>query len=305
MTDSIGLIGDAAALAISGEGTSAGLLSLCAQYKDESNFLIWQQLLTSLGNVRSIFSTDEAISKGLKKFSLSLVEAKTSQLGWKYAADEGQLTGQLRALLISSAGGAGHEPTIAKAKELFTEFTSGKKDAIHPSLRLPVFRLVVEHGGKDAYEAIKNEYRTTTAVDGKELCLTAMGRVQSTELATEFLDFQFEEVAVQDMHTGAISLSQNTKVRKAFWDYIKNNWSKVHGKLSVNSVVLDRYLKQTLSKFSDKAVGQEIDAFFKNKDTKGFDKGLAQVQDTINANAAYKQRDEKLILEWLQANGYA
>lgn len=37
--DRIGLIGDASALSIAGESTTAGLLALCAEFKDESNYL--------------------------------------------------------------------------------------------------------------------------------------------------------------------------------------------------------------------------------------------------------------------------
>ena len=37
--DRIGLIGDAAALAISGDATSASLLALCAEFKGETSFL--------------------------------------------------------------------------------------------------------------------------------------------------------------------------------------------------------------------------------------------------------------------------
>lgn len=37
--DRIGLVGDAAALAIAGNGTSAGLLSLSAEFRDETNYL--------------------------------------------------------------------------------------------------------------------------------------------------------------------------------------------------------------------------------------------------------------------------
>jgi aminopeptidase N len=37
--DRIGLVGDAAALAISGEGTTAGLLTLCAEFKEEESML--------------------------------------------------------------------------------------------------------------------------------------------------------------------------------------------------------------------------------------------------------------------------
>jgi aminopeptidase N len=37
--DRVGLVGDAAALAVAGEGTTAGLLSLCAEFKDETSHL--------------------------------------------------------------------------------------------------------------------------------------------------------------------------------------------------------------------------------------------------------------------------
>lgn len=40
-------------------------------------------------------------------------------------------------------------------------------------------------------------------------------------------------------------------------------------------------------------------------DTKGYDRGLVQVSDTVKANANYKERDQELVLEWLKVHGYA
>ena len=37
--DRIGIVGDAAALAIAGHSKTAGLLALCAEFKDETNYL--------------------------------------------------------------------------------------------------------------------------------------------------------------------------------------------------------------------------------------------------------------------------
>lgn len=94
-------------------------------------------------------------------------------------------------------------------------------------------------GGKEAYEAVKNEYINTTSIDGKEICLQALGRVQTTELINDFLDFQFsDKVKVQDMHSGSVALAANPQARDTLWRYIKDRWDKVHGKLSGNSVVL-------------------------------------------------------------------
>ncbi len=183
---------------------------------------------------------------------------------------------------------------------------SGDQKAIHPNLRLAVFRINVAEGGRPAYDAVKHEYLHTTSIDGKEICLQSLGWVQSTDLVNHFLDFQFsDKVAIQDMHTGSIALAANPKTRYALWEYIKANWGKVHEKLSGNSVVIDRYLKTTLQKFASHELEKDITAFFKDKNTKGYDRGLVQVSDTVRANTNYKERDEKLVLEWLQAHGYA
>lgn len=79
----------------------------------------------------------------------------------------------------------------------------------------------------------------------------------------------------------------------------------MHKKLSGNPVVLDRYLKTTLAKFASHQIEKDIATFFKDKDTKGYDRGLVQVSDTVKANASYKERDEAVVLEWLKAHDYA
>ncbi|KAL8921139.1 MAG: hypothetical protein Q9208_005892 [Pyrenodesmia sp. 3 TL-2023] len=303
--DKIGLIADAAALALSGDGTTAGLLTFASNFPQETSHAVWAQLIASLVNIRSIFAENEAVADGLKQFTLKLVSSATEQIGWEYKPGEDYLTGQLRALLISTAGGAGHTATIEEAKRSFKRYISGELDAIHPSLRLPVFRINVTEGGKEAYEAVKNEYLKTTSIDGKEICLQSLGRVQATDLVNDFLDFQFSDnVKVQDVHSGSLALAANSSARDALWLWIKNHWDVVHGKLAGNAVVLDRYLKNGLQKFASHEKEKDIRSFFKDKDTKGFDRGLVQVSDTVRANANYKERDEELVLEWLQANGY-
>lgn len=65
-------------------------------------------MTASLGNIRSIFAENQNLADGLKQFLLKLVSQATEDIGWEFKADEDYLTGQLRALLIGAAGGAGH-----------------------------------------------------------------------------------------------------------------------------------------------------------------------------------------------------
>ena len=196
--------------------------------------------------------------------------------------------------------------TVAEAQHRFKAYQSGDRNAIHPSLRRAVFSIVIREGGEPAYKAVQEEYLTTTSIDGKETCLIALGKVQTADLVNNFLDFQFsDKVAIQDVHTGSISLAANSKVRNELWKYIKENWTAVHKKLSANVSTTINYLRTTLSKFASHETEKDIAAFFKDKDTKGYNRGLVEVSDTVRANASYKERDEQLVLEWLEAHGYA
>lgn len=305
--DKIGLVGDAYANAVAGYGATPGLLALVENFQDESDYLAWSQILLNLGNIRSIFSGTEDIEEGLKKFHLKLITPAVEKVGWDFNEGEGFLQGQLRAALILSAGLVGHQATVDEALRRFDLYISGEdKSAIHPSLRTAIFSTAVKVRGESAYKAVQNEYLTTSSVDGKEICLRSMGRVQTAELAQDFLNFIFsDKVAMQDKHSGTIVLSANSKVRIEVWKFIRDNWdSKVHPTLGGNLVVLERFLRFGLNKFADDKVADEIKQFFEKKDNRGYDKGLNVIDDTIRSMAKYRNRDEKVVREWLGAHGY-
>lgn len=169
-----------------------------------------------------------------------------------------------------------------------------------------MWKISVTEGGPTAYEALKQEFLNTTSVDGKELALTALGRVQTGELATDFFHFLFSErVPVQDLHSGVVALAANSKTSLTQWGLIKSEWTQVKKRAAINPVVLDRMLRLALNKMSSLEVARDIEAFFKDKDNKGYDRSLGVIQDSITGNAKYKERDEPLVLEWLEAHGYA
>lgn len=195
---------------------------------------------------------------------------------------------------------------ISEAQRRFELYTSGKdKSAIHPNLRGAIFGIAMRHGDKSEYEALKTEWQTTPSVDGKEIALRALGRVQNTDLLPDFLKFLFTDVATQDLHTGGMALAANPKTRALFWSYIQENFESIHSRLGKNMVVLDRFLKLSLQKFNDKETEKEITKFFEGKDNRGYDRTLKIVSDTILGRAAYKKRDASVTLEWLKTHGYA
>jgi aminopeptidase N len=268
---------------------------------------VWAQIINNIGTVRSAFSSAQDVSDALRKYELELLAPATEKVGWEFPEGESYLVGQLRAQLTLTAGLLGHKATVDEALRRFDLYISGEdKSAINPSLRRAVYSVAVKERGESAFEAIKNEFLTTSSIDGKEICLRSLGHVQTPELANKVLDFIFsDQVAMQDKHSGTIILANNAKARPEVWNFVRNNWdSKIYPTLSGNLVVLERFLRFGLNKFADEKVADEIAAFFKDKDNRGYDKGLDVIDDTIRSHAKYRNRDESVVREWLKANGY-
>lgn len=120
--DKIGLVGDAAALAVAGQGTTPAVLSFLEGFSTETNYLVWSEVLTSLGKIRRIFSSDPEVSSALREYTLKLVTPAADKIGWTFAPSDDYLTGQLRALLISTAGLVGHEKNRYRSSETVQGF---------------------------------------------------------------------------------------------------------------------------------------------------------------------------------------
>lgn len=73
---------------------------------------VWSQISSSLANLRSIFSQNESVAKGLKRFTRELASPAAERIGWNFEPNEDYLTVQLRKLLIGMAGFAGDEKYV-------------------------------------------------------------------------------------------------------------------------------------------------------------------------------------------------
>jgi len=237
---------------------------------------------------------------------LQLYTPAAEKLGWEYASDEGFLTTQLRTLIISAAAGAGHAQTIQEAQSRFQDyFKNDKKDAIHPAAKLAVFRISISEGGKEEYEYVWNEYLQVASPDGKEITLQALGRSKNLENIKDYLSKMISEhIPTQNTHYVSSSLSINNEAKPHLWEFVKEKWDDIHKLLSGNMVLLDRFVRVSLNKFADEKTLQEMTEFFEGKDQRGYDRAVRVAIDTVQGNITWKNRDEKILEEWLQAKGY-
>ncbi|PNY27511.1 Aminopeptidase 2, mitochondrial [Tolypocladium capitatum] len=309
--DKIAIIGSTADLAFAGDGTTAALLTFLQGFDKETHPLVWTQILDSIGSVKSVFAEDKEIKKGMENFALKLISNKVKEVGWEFADGEGYLTGILRKQLIGVAAASGHTEVADEALERFNAWVESPEGSpIHPSLRSPVWRAAVRKESARAVDILKKEWFNTKSIDGKLICLQSLSVVEDEELLRKsIIPFNFnasppsDSVPAADMHALGMGLASNPVGRAAQWEFMKNNWDACIAKLG-NPIVVDRFVRVSLGGFTDAATIDDINRFFKDKDTSGFNRTLGTVKDKIRGRAAYKQRDSAALKEWLAANGY-
>lgn len=300
--DRAGMIADAGALAASGYQKTSGVLSLLQGFDTESEFVVWDEITARIASVRAAWVfEDEKVKDGLKAFQRQLVAHKSHQLGWEFKDSDGHVEQQFKSLLFSSAALSGDEKTRQAAFDMFEKFKTGDRSAIHPNLRAGVYAIVLQNGGEAEYDAILNEYRTAKTSDERNTALRAIGRARKPELIKRTLQLPLsKEVKEQDIYLPIGGLRSHKEGIVALWNWMKENWDTIQKKLPPGLSMLGSVVSLCTSSFTSEAQLKEIESFFKERSTKGFDQSLAQSFDAIRAKAGWLERDRADVEKWLK-----
>jgi aminopeptidase 2 len=68
--------------------------------------------------------------------------------------------------------------------------------------------------------------------------------------------------------------------------------------------MLSFVVQSVTNSFASLDAVEDIENFFKDKNTKGFDQGLAQSLDAIRAKASWVERDAGEVRAWLAEKGF-
>ena len=304
--DRAGMIADAGALASSGNGKTSGVLSLLKSFDSETSFVVWNQILTRINSIRSAWVFEDTQVRGaLKKFQLNLCSKKAHELGWEFSENEDHIMAQFKSLMFGSAGLAGDENIISAAKQMFKKFMKGDYTAIHPNLRSSVFAMVMRDGGIQEYDALVARYHNAPTADERNTCLRALGRGESEELVQKTLDFSLSgEIKMQDIYMPIGGLGNHQRGIEARWKWMCDNWDILVKKLPPSMTMLSSVVSICAGRFCEQQQLNDVESFFKGKDTKGFERSLDQSLDSIRAHVSWLGRDRKDVLNWLEENGY-
>ncbi|ODV58291.1 M1 family metallopeptidase [Ascoidea rubescens DSM 1968] len=305
--DRAGLIADAGALATSGYSSTTNLLNLVSSWKDEKEYIVWGEMLGQIGSIKAAWLFEsESIKDSLKAFTRSLVSKKCKSLGWTFTDDEPFLEQRLKSTLFSSAISSEDKDVQNAALEMFNKFVKGDSNAIHPNLRPSVFRAVADLGGVEGYDQLLNIYKTATSLDEKITALSTLGLFKEPELIKRTLGYALDGSVVkpQDIYIPLRGLRAHKEGTIALFNWLKEKWDKIYALLPPGLSMLGSVVEICLSSYTTETSKSEIEEFFKDKDTAGYNKGIEKSLDRIQSVRSWISRDGKAIEEWLSENGF-
>ncbi|KAH7024576.1 glutamyl aminopeptidase [Microdochium trichocladiopsis] len=295
----IPLLRDIRALVASGHLPIIDMLETCTSLEHNGNVFELGEIAKCLDLLEAGVEGNGRVGRALLDYRRSLSKNQHSQsINWGIKTEEYQAIEYQRVYIQTLL--AHEDPdTMRAVEQYYADWAEAREIAFAPSFRGIILGYAVAKLGRPAYEAVKASYVADTTVDGKEVCLSALGRVRDQDLAWDLLDFAFsDKMTLQNVHLVFSSLGASGEGRVYLWEYVKSNWQKVHETLSKCAVVMNWCLEMGLSHFDSAELHEEMEGFFAGKDTSSFHQVLLVVLDRIKANAAVRNRLAPQLREW-------
>ncbi|KAI5308150.1 Aminopeptidase 2 mitochondrial [Ascosphaera atra] len=304
--DRAGMIADAGALCAPGYQKTSGALSLFQSFASEPEYVVWEEIVTRLESIRATWLfDDEKTQAALKTFQRNLVSKKAHEIGWTFSDDDSHTMQMFKPLMFRAAGVAGDEKVVAAAQEMFARLANGDADAIHPNLRAAVFDIVLRNGGEKELDVVIDRYRKAATSAEKNTALRSLGATPRPELIKRVLDFAMsEEVRSQDIYLPLAGISTSAVGVNLRWEWMKEHFKELAEKLPPSLSMFGTVVLLATRAFTKEEQIKEIEKFFADKDTKGYDKTLEQSIDAVRAKAKWSGRDKEDVEAWLRENGY-
>ncbi|KAK6198853.1 alanine/arginine aminopeptidase [Scheffersomyces amazonensis] len=305
--DRVGSVSDASALASAGLIESTSLFNLVRTWTAESNYVVWDSILNKISSIKSVFIfDDESIRKGLDGFVLDLIEDKFNEIGWEFSDEDDFSSQNLKSTFFASAVSSGHQGAIDFSVKAFDDFVKGDKKAINPNLRAVIFNYVAKVGDETTFEHLLNIYKTSES-EVRIAALRSLGRFTKPEILDKVIALllQTDVIKQQDIYIPMQGLINHKEGSLKLWEWLTTEWDKIYKLIPPSSSMLGSIITIATSGFTKQEHKDAVEEFFKEKDTKGYDQGLARALDRLTIKINSAKRDLGPVTQWLSVNGYS
>ncbi|CAE7227454.1 unnamed protein product [Rhizoctonia solani] len=300
LEDRVGLVSDAMVLARAGYGKTSGGLNLISRLRDETEHLVWEGIASHLNTIEKVWwEQPKEVRETLKAFRRYLFGPLVKKLGYEFDENDTPDVRQLRTLAITQSASADDETVIKELRSRFAHFHSTGDDSKIPAdLERIVYRIAVQHGGEEEYEAIKKIAENPPTPSSKIAAMLAMTFAQDNTLIEKTLGYMDTSVKDQDIMYYFAGLSGNRASRRRVAQYFKENYENLYKRFEGN-FSLNYLVKYSFDSFCSEQDAKDVEEFFGSKDSSKYNLALAQTLDSIRANAKWLERSRDDVAQWM------
>ena len=295
----IGLLGDRWALVRSGQASVGGYLDLVLALKQDPNAAVLDLAHRQLEKVDSDIATD--------KDRAEFAAVVRRQFGPVYAALGSPMKGepfdrqQLRGTLFEMLGAAQDPAVLAQAQQLTTRVfaVDNKKDkTLDAALSDSAVLVSASNGDSALYDKLLAVSRNSGDPGEKTDALRTLGRFRDPALVKRTLDYLVSgEVRNQDTWIVLTALLRDRATRDQTWEYMQQNWDKVHAQLTVSS---GAEVVRATGNFCTVRQRDEVIDFFSTHKIEASERTLAKAVDSINDCIQLRSTQEPDFHSWLE-----
>ena len=293
----IGLLGDQWALVRAGHGTTADYLNLVLALKKDPNGLVMQTVLEKLRFIDSRIATEgdrSELAAILRREFGPVYKA----LG-KPARGESYDRQELRAELMGILGDAKDPAVLAEAKSLADRaYAGGRKErGLDPILTDEAIAITAKSGDAALYEKVMAASKDSSDSGLRTDALRTLALFTEPALVNRTLDYVVSgEVRNQDSWIPMAILLLGRDTREPTWEYIQQNWDKVHAQFTTNS---GSRVVGAAGSFCSVEKRDEVSNFFATHQVDAAERTLAKSLDSINDCVRLREKQEPSLHEWL------
>ena len=213
------LVADSWAALFAGQVTWQDFLTTARGLGNQNEFNTWGSVASAVGLAHR--ALDGAQHDTLVAQVRELFGPQFERLGWDAREGEGELTPQLRAILISTLGVIGQDTDIqAEAVRRF------ETDDLDGNLARAILRVVAQQDRPGDYQTFLERYRHAITPQEEHRYLYSLGEFSDLAVASDAAERCFSDFRNQDAPLLLGYLSTNLVTGPAIWNIIADRWDE-------------------------------------------------------------------------------
>jgi puromycin-sensitive aminopeptidase len=295
----VALLSDEWALVRAGLREVGTFLDLCAALGGEDDHAVLDELVARLAVMEHRLVAD-ADRPRLQRFAAALLSPQLAATGWDPAPGEPDPVRLRRAAAVRGLAIVARDPgAAAEARGRLDRWLAGDRAALEPNLHDAAVTAAARAGDAARFEAFRALFRRETDPAFRRRWLLALASFEEPALAARGIELAFgEEVPLQDTASFAAALLGNRAAREPYWDRLRAEWERVHGRLRSAPMLLRRVV-EAIGALVERRHLDEAQAFLAAHPLEEARQATAQTLERMRQDVELRERTQRAIGAWL------